>query len=142
MAAKKKRSVAKKKKSVAKKKRSAAKTTRSAARAKGTTKRRRCTGPPKTHTFRYFCGGKTCGVTPRVKHMCPGDTADLVARGTDVTITFRRGSPFVSGTNPIHLTDGVPKSEVVASTRGRFRYDLDCTACSSVLHIPPEMIVP
>src|SRR5262245_45014338 len=133
MAAKKRRSVAKKKGSAKKK---------SATRAKSAGARRLCLGPPKAHIFTLKCTGANCIVVPRSKHMCPGDFAVLIARGTNATIDFVASSPFVSGTDPISLLDGVPRVEEVGSTHGTFRYNISCGACQSVLHIPPEMIVP
>ena len=120
----------------------AAKKKRSSARAKGKSQKKKRARISRTHTFTYSCRHGTCGVVPRSRHMSPGDIAVLIARGTDATIDFAKGSPFVSRTDPINLSDGVPHSEVVDSRRGTYRYRISCSECASTLHIPPEMIVP
>jgi hypothetical protein len=76
--------------------------------------------------------------------MSPGDTVVLQAVNTAVTITFTtNGSPFQSSTNPIHLSAGQSRNEVVkASAAGHFPYTLSCSQCSRQSMAPPEMIVP
>jgi hypothetical protein len=96
----------------------------------------------RTQTFRYFCKNSVCSVTPRSKHLSPGDIVVLIATGTDVWITFVNGTPFTSAPNPIHLVDGVPQVFVVDSRPGTFRYTIQCSTCPDQIGIPPEMIVP
>jgi hypothetical protein len=71
----------------------------------------------------------------------------LQAVNTDVTIEFLNGSPFQSGTDPIVISAGGSRIEIVARVApGFFPYRLTCQACppapTPTPVIPPEMIVP
>ena len=127
------------------------KTARQTGKAKKVAPRKtaRKTAPKAAATrIRYRCSGSgtggTCSATPKFAHMAPGATVALDAVNTDVTITFgANGSPFQSGTNPITISAGQTRNEVVkASAAGHFPYVLRCSACSRQSMGPPEMIVP
>ena len=92
--------------------------------------------------IKYRCVSGVCTASPKFPHLTPGDTVSLDAIGTDVTITFLHGSPFVSGTNPIHIPSGTTDPEIVGTTYGKFDYTLRCSACHRISVANPEMIVP
>ena len=130
----------------------ARKTARKTARAA----RRRSAQPPArsqaasaTRTIRFRCSGGCRATPPPPQHLGgPGSTVVLLAVNTDVTIDFlANGSPFRSGTDPIVISAGASRTEIVArEASGFFPYNLTCPTCPQVPTptpiIPPEMIVP
>lgn len=90
--------------------------------------------------IKYKCNG-SCRATPKFAHMSPGDVVVLIAVDTDVTIDFKTASPFESGADPITITEGAFRAEVVGTKAGSFAYTLTCSTCASS-HGDPEMIVP
>src|SRR5687767_3528882 len=127
-----------------------AKKTAKTAKAKKTAQRKsarktaRKTTPKARQTIKYRCSGTgtggTCSATPKFAHMDQGETVVLDAVNTDVTITFgTNGSPFRSGTNPITITAGSTRNEVVKATAaGHYDYVLSCSECSRQSMAPPE----
>ena len=92
--------------------------------------------------IKYRCVNGVCTATPKFASI-GRSTVDLIAVNTDVTITFISGSPFVSGTNPIHIANGTTDQEVVRSNaNGPFPYRLACSMCVRTSVTNPEMIVP
>jgi hypothetical protein len=111
-------------------------------RYKTSTRERGQAGAAPVREIRYRCLGGACTATPKFAHITPGDTIDLVAMGTDVTITFVGGSPFLPPTNPINIASGNTDQRVVGETHGEFEYTLRCSACFRTSVTNPEMIVP
>jgi hypothetical protein len=94
----------------------------------------------RVRNIRYKCSGG-CKATPKFAHMSPGDVVNMLAINTDVKIDFNGASPFQSGADPIVISEGSVRTEVVGSSNGTFPYTLSCSKCQTG-NIPPEMIVP
>src|SRR5436189_83812 len=113
------------------KKKAAKKAAKQATRAARKKKSARKTGQArKLVQIKFRCRQGLCTARPKFAHMSPGDDVDLIADGTNVTITFLTSSPFVSATNPIHITSGTTDHQQVSATAaGTYQYTLDCSAC-------------
>lgn len=96
----------------------------------------------RTKSIKYLCDNG-CKAKPKKTHMAPGQNVTLRAVNTDVTINFVSGSPFKSGTDPIHIAKGQTRQEVVGGKKGEFQYTLACAnpRCQSSVD-NPRMLVP
>jgi BRCT domain type II-containing protein len=131
---------------VAKAKKKAKKTTKRTAKKKMIAGTGGATDSSKTHTLTYFCKSGNCKVSTKFKHMDPDDVLVMFSFGTNATLTFTNGSPFVSGALTVNLVDGVPQVEVIVTPLlpipRAFPYTLSCSSCGGGSVGNPEMIVP
>jgi hypothetical protein len=91
------------------------------------------------------CNGSDCVSDSNGKNMGgPGSKVLLCAPTGDVKLTFSPRSPFVSGTNPLSISKGTCRAEVIAAgAGGSFTYHPTCSkpGCGN-LSADPTMIVP
>ena len=129
---------------VARPKKKAKKTTKHPAKKKMIAGTGGATDSSRTHTLKYFCKSGNCKVSTKFKHMDPDDVLVMFSFGTDATVTFTGGSPFVSGATVVNLLAGQPQVEVIVDpgTPTSFPYTLACSSCGGGPIGNPEMIVP
>lgn len=110
------------KKKVAKKK--------SATTKKTTYKAPSLTVASKTLHISFGCDGGFCVADKTPLHMNPLDKVVMTAPTSDIRVTFRGGSPFASGKNPINIPRGTsapPETVIFVSGRPKkFSYRLRC----------------
>jgi hypothetical protein len=95
-----------------------------------------------TTRIKFLCSNG-CKAQPKTVHLAPGQKVTLRAVNTDATMNFVKGSPFVSGADPISIAAGQTRNEVIGQKKGEFEYTLKCEnpRCQSSVG-NPKMIVP